>query len=257
MTTYINLFHQILQGLVGSIIDSIMGFLVSLIHLVLGCSLGILSGLVGCILGRISYRSDKGEQGEPVGPEFLLRTNEFISSLLDQLTSIFLWISRTNWACTETLLRTLENSILGGWLDDHIIILHHEISMELLPATKHLLRLLYTIIVEILHCLLRILGIELERLVLHLLLGSKITVVETVANLLQTWEQLAVTWINHVAHHIANPVSILVAEGHGICARRIVALRTNGRTAVDRCEGHHVGIIIAKPEHTTDLAWQP
>lgn len=83
MTTYINLFHQILQGLVGSIIDSIMGFLVSLIHLVLGCSLGILSGLVGCILGRISYRSDKGEQGEPVGPEFLLRTNEFISSLLD------------------------------------------------------------------------------------------------------------------------------------------------------------------------------
>lgn len=69
MTTYINLFHQILQGLVGSIIDSIMGFLVSLIHLVLGCSLGILSGLVGCILGRISYRSDKGEQGEPVGPE--------------------------------------------------------------------------------------------------------------------------------------------------------------------------------------------
>lgn len=65
MTTYINLFHQILQGLVGSIIDSIMGFLVSLIH------------LVGSLL------VDKGEQGEPVGPEFLLRTNEFISSLLD------------------------------------------------------------------------------------------------------------------------------------------------------------------------------
>lgn len=65
MTTYINLFHQILQGLVGSIIDSIMNFLVSLIH------------QVGSLL------VDKGEQGEPVGPEFLLRANEFISSLLD------------------------------------------------------------------------------------------------------------------------------------------------------------------------------
>lgn len=58
-----------MQGLVGSIIDSIidsiMGFLVSLIH------------LVGSLL------VDKGEQGEPAGPEFLLRTNEFISSLLD------------------------------------------------------------------------------------------------------------------------------------------------------------------------------
>lgn len=54
-----------MQGLVGCIIDSIMGFLVSLIH------------LVGNLL------VDKGEQGEPAGPEFLLRTNEFISSLLD------------------------------------------------------------------------------------------------------------------------------------------------------------------------------
>lgn len=54
-----------MQGLVGSIIDYIMGFLVSLIH------------LVGSLL------VDKGEQGEPAGPEFLLRTNEFISSLLD------------------------------------------------------------------------------------------------------------------------------------------------------------------------------
>lgn len=54
-----------MQGLVGSIIDSIMNFLVSLIH------------FVGSLL------VDKGEQGEPAGPEFLLRTNEFISSLLD------------------------------------------------------------------------------------------------------------------------------------------------------------------------------
>lgn len=54
-----------MQGLVGSIIDSIMGFLVSLIHLV------------------SSLLVDKGEEREPAGPEFLLRTNEFISSLLD------------------------------------------------------------------------------------------------------------------------------------------------------------------------------
>lgn len=54
-----------MQGLVGSIIDCIMNFLVSLIH------------LVGSLL------VDKGEQGEPAGHEFLLRTNEFISSLLD------------------------------------------------------------------------------------------------------------------------------------------------------------------------------
>lgn len=54
-----------MQGLVGSIIDCIMGFLVSLIH------------LIGSLL------VDKGEQGDPAGPEFLLRVNEFISSLLD------------------------------------------------------------------------------------------------------------------------------------------------------------------------------
>ena len=65
-----------MQGLVGSIIDSIMGFLVSLIHLVGSL---LLSSI--CSIGSLLV--DKGEQGEPAGPEFLLRTNEFISSLLD------------------------------------------------------------------------------------------------------------------------------------------------------------------------------
>lgn len=123
-----------MQGLVGSIIDCIMNFLVSLIHLVgslllglvylvyllihlvLGCSLGILSGLVGCILGRISYRSDKGEQGEPVGPEvpYSGQTNLSPVCLISSRAYFSGYPGRTGRAPSPSFVRSNVPSLVVG-----------------------------------------------------------------------------------------------------------------------------------------------
>ena len=111
--------------------------------------------------------------------------NKLISSLLDELLGIFLRIARAYRTSTQSLLGTYEVTILVGRLDDHVVVFHHHELEELLPTCQHLLSLLDAIIVEILDYLLRILRIELLCLCLHLFLGGKITIVKTVAHLLQ------------------------------------------------------------------------
>ena len=151
----------------------------------------------------------------------------------------------------------LEGTILIGWLDDHIIVLHHHELEKLVPASQHLLSLLYTVVVEILHGSLWVLGIKLLSLLLNTCLSSEIAVVQAITNLLQGWEHQAVTRINHIAGHIANPVSVLLAEMHRINTRSIIALRTLGHRAIYWSERSHIGIVVGKPEHAANLSWQP
>ena len=91
---------------------------------------------------------------------------EFVTRLLNQFLGVLLRIARTSWTSTQTILGLLESTVLVGWLDNHIIILHHHELEKLVPASQHLLSLLYTVAVEILHSSLWVLGIKLLSLLL-------------------------------------------------------------------------------------------
>ena len=56
----------------------------------------------------------------------LLRYQALVATLLDKLLGILLRITRTGWTSTQTIRGLLEITILIGWLDNHIIILHHQ-----------------------------------------------------------------------------------------------------------------------------------
>ena len=72
-------------------------------------------------------------------PLFLLLWNqELIATLLDKLLGKLLWITRTNWSSTQTIWSHLEGTILIGWLDDHIIVLHHHELEKLVPASQQI-----------------------------------------------------------------------------------------------------------------------
>ena len=156
------------------------------------------------------------------------RYQELVTRLLNQFLGILLRIAWTSWTSTQTILGLLESTVLVGWLDNHIIILHHHELEKLVPASQHLLSLLYTVVVEKLHSSLWVLGIKLLSLLLNTCLSSEIAAVQAITNLLQGWEQQTVTRINHVAGHVANPVSVLLAEMHRINTMSVVSLRTLG-----------------------------
>ena len=81
--------------------------------------------------------------------------------------------------------------------------------------------------------------------------------IERVAHLLQTAEHLTVTGIDHVAHPVAHPVGIVGTEVQRIGSRGVLTTRSCRGAAVDGSESHHVGIIVAKPQHTANLTGQP
>ena len=68
----------------------------------------------------------------------LLWNQELIATLLYKLLGKLLWITRTNWSSTQTVWSLLEGTILIGWLDDHIIVLHHHELEKLVPASQQI-----------------------------------------------------------------------------------------------------------------------
>ena len=68
----------------------------------------------------------------------LLRNQELIATLLDKLLGKLLWITRTGWTSSQTVWGLLEITILIGWLDNHIIVLHHHELEKLVPASQQI-----------------------------------------------------------------------------------------------------------------------
>ena len=104
---------------------------------------------------------------------------------------------------------TCELSVLGA-LHSHIVILDDDESGKVAPMSKHLLSLVVAVSVEVSYGSSLVRAIKLKSVLLHLSLTSEIVSLKAVANSLKLREELRVTRLNHVAHPIAHPESVLV-----------------------------------------------
>ena len=73
----------------------------------------------------------------------------------------------------------------------------------------------------------------------------------------KAWEHHGISGIYHVAHPVAYPIGVTHGERHGIGAGSVVAFGAFRRAAVDWRIGYHVAIVVAEPQDSTNLAWQP
>ena len=162
-------------------------------------------------------------------------------------------IARALHSFTQSVLIACKPSVFIR-LYRHVVILYYQVGSQLLPSCQHALCLRHAVVVQV---LLHSGRLHVARLLLNGRLLHEVRLLQRVAHRLQRREQHLIARIDHVRHPVLHPEGVLVAEGDIVGTRRVVALRALRHRTVDGRIGHHVAVVVAKPEAAAHLSGQP